>query len=126
MYYVQYVHARITGILVKAKEQGLIDDIEFSRGMDLERLEEDEELKLIKNPGRVSGAGGEKRGYPPSPRDLYLFDDPGIGLSRLLQPHKVIVEDAPLCRARLSLVLAVKKVIRNGLCLLGVSAPERM
>ena len=40
--------------------------------------------------------------------------------------HKVIMGDAPLSLARLSLVLAVKKVIRNGLALLGVSAPERM
>jgi arginyl-tRNA synthetase len=40
--------------------------------------------------------------------------------------HKVIMEDRSLSLARLSLVLAVKKVIRNGLTLLGVSAPERM
>ena len=40
--------------------------------------------------------------------------------------HKVIMEDKPLSLARLSLILAVKKVIRNGLSLLGVSAPERM
>jgi arginyl-tRNA synthetase len=40
--------------------------------------------------------------------------------------HKVITEDTELTMARVSLVLAVKKVIRNGLFLLGVSAPERM
>lgn len=40
--------------------------------------------------------------------------------------HKVITEDMELTLARVSLVLAVKKVIRNGLFLLGVSAPERM
>ncbi|MCG8566938.1 MAG: hypothetical protein MI747_17840, partial [Desulfobacterales bacterium] len=40
--------------------------------------------------------------------------------------HKVVTEDAELSTARLSLVLSVKKVIRNGLTLLGVQAPERM
>ena len=40
--------------------------------------------------------------------------------------HKVITENKEKTLARLSLVLGVKKVIRNGLSLLGVSAPERM
>jgi arginyl-tRNA synthetase len=40
--------------------------------------------------------------------------------------HKVITDDRDQTLARLSLVLSVKKVIRNGLSLLGVSAPERM
>jgi len=37
-----------------------------------------------------------------------------------------IVEDAPLRDARLALVLGVQQVVRNGLTLLGVSAPESM
>ena len=40
--------------------------------------------------------------------------------------EQFIVEDAPLRNARLALVLAVQQVIRNGLALLGVSAPESM
>ena len=40
--------------------------------------------------------------------------------------HRVLVEDSMLRCGRLNLVLAVQKVIRNGLNLLGVSAPERM
>ena len=40
--------------------------------------------------------------------------------------EKFIVEDASLRNARLALVLAVGRVIRNGLTLLGVSAPESM
>jgi arginyl-tRNA synthetase len=40
--------------------------------------------------------------------------------------EKWIVEDAPLRNARLTLVLAVQQVIRNGLGILGVSAPESM
>ena len=40
--------------------------------------------------------------------------------------EKFIVEEAPLRNARLTLVLAVQQVIRNGLGILGVSAPETM
>jgi arginyl-tRNA synthetase len=40
--------------------------------------------------------------------------------------EKFIVEDAALRNARLALVLAAQQVIRNGLTLLGVSAPESM
>ena len=40
--------------------------------------------------------------------------------------EQFIVEDAALRNARLALVLAVQQVVRNGLTLLGVSAPETM
>jgi arginyl-tRNA synthetase len=40
--------------------------------------------------------------------------------------HRVLSEDFLLSEGRLYLVLAVQKVIRNGLTLLGVSAPEKM
>jgi arginyl-tRNA synthetase len=38
----------------------------------------------------------------------------------------VLVDEEGLAQARLYLVIAVKKIIRNGLTLLGVSAPEKM
>mgnify|MGYP003546408160 CR=1 FL=1 len=40
--------------------------------------------------------------------------------------HQFIVDDARLRNARLMLVLALQQVVRNGLILLGVSAPEAM
>ncbi|PLX54100.1 MAG: arginine--tRNA ligase, partial [Desulfobacteraceae bacterium] len=40
--------------------------------------------------------------------------------------HRVLSDDPILSKGRLYLVLAVRKVIRNGLALLGVSAPEKM
>jgi arginyl-tRNA synthetase len=40
--------------------------------------------------------------------------------------HRVLVDDPVVAQARLYLVTAVKKIIRNGLVLLGVSAPEKM
>jgi len=40
--------------------------------------------------------------------------------------HRVLVEDEARRDARLNLSLAVRQIIRNGLSLLGVSAPEVM
>ena len=40
--------------------------------------------------------------------------------------EKVLVEDAALMRARLALVVATRQVLRNGLGLIGVSAPDQM
>ena len=126
VYYVQYVHARITGILNKALEQGLIEGVEFGSGMCLERLEQDEELGLIK---ALAGFREqvEKSAATLHPHVIFTYL---MGLASAFHAyynrHKVITDDENLSRARLSLVLAVKKVIRNGLSLLGVSAPERM
>jgi arginyl-tRNA synthetase len=40
--------------------------------------------------------------------------------------ERVLVEDAELARARLALLAATRQVLRNGLAVLGVSAPESM
>jgi arginyl-tRNA synthetase len=40
--------------------------------------------------------------------------------------HRVLTDDSVLTQARLHLITAVQKIIRNGLVLLGVSAPEKM
>ncbi len=126
VYYVQYVHARITGILLKAKEQGLIDQIDFKQGKHLGRLVAEEELKLIKQVAAFQEQV-EKSASTLHPHVIFTYL---MGLASAFHAyynkHKVITEDQELSLGRLSLVLAVKKVIRNGLGLLGVSAPERM
>ncbi len=126
VYYVQYVHARITGILLKAKEQGLIEAIEFVQGKHLDRLMEDEELNLIKNlAGFQEQVEKSARTLHPHVIFTYMMSL-ASAFHGYYNKHKVITEDVELSGARLSLVLSVKKVIRNGLDLLGVSAPERM
>nr|WP_320193742.1 arginine--tRNA ligase [uncultured Desulfobacter sp.] len=126
VYYVQYVHARITGILNKAKDEGLIDQTDFNVGVNLEQLVTEEELKLIK---QVAGFREqvEKSAATLHPHVIFTYlTTLAAAFHAYYNNHKVIMDDKPLSLARLSLVLAVKKVIRNGLALLGVSAPERM
>jgi arginyl-tRNA synthetase len=126
VYYVQYVHARITGILLKAKGEGLIKEIEFQQGEHLGLLTTQEEINLIKI---LAGFGEqvEKSADTLHPHVIFTYlMSLASAFHGYYNKHKVITEDKNLSRSRLALVLSVKKVIRNGLGLLGVSAPERM
>jgi arginyl-tRNA synthetase len=121
VYYIQYAHARIGSVFEKAGEKGLSP----SKGF-LNLLTLPEEIEIIKK--------------------LLLFPDTVVESALSLSPHKIafylqemasqfhiyynrnriIGDDARLTSARLYLVGCVKTVIKNGLRLLGVSAPERM
>ncbi len=127
VYYVQYVHARITGILAKAKEQGIIDQTDMEKGLCLEKLTEQDEITLMKLMAKF-GEQVEKSAETLHPHLIFTYlMSLAAAFHGYYNRHKVIItEDRELSCARLSLVLAVKKVIRNALSLLGVSAPDRM
>ncbi len=130
VYYVQYAHARICSIFRKAEEKGLnfkIPDIE-----ELSCLKLSEEIDLIRNIVE----------FPYILKEIVLHLEPhrltyyltslasvfhryfNLGTSK--PEHRVISDDPTLTNARLALSEAVRIVIKNGLTLLGVSAPERM
>ncbi|MCF6249001.1 MAG: arginine--tRNA ligase [Desulfobacula sp.] len=126
VYYVQYVHARITGILIKATKESLIFDIDFDKGKHLDLLQEKEEINLLKimNSFRENV---EKSATSLHPHVIFTYlMSLASAFHGYYNKHKVITANKEQTLARLSLVLSVKKVIRNGLTLLGVSAPERM
>ena len=126
VYYVQYVHARITGILMKAQEEGLIDSTELSSGLHVSHLQKPEEIDLLKKLGTFKESV-EKSATTLHPHVIFTYLMSLAGAFHgYYNKHKVITQETDQSLARLSLVLAVKKVIRNGLALLGVSAPERM
>lgn len=126
VYYVQYVHARITGILMKAEEQSLISGIDFKPGRHLGQLLEKEEIDLLKILNSFK-ENVEKSAISLHPHVIFTYlMSLASAFHGYYNRHKVITADKHQSLARLSLVLAVKKVIRNGLALLGVSAPERM
>jgi len=125
VYYVQYVHARIASILRKAEEQGsnsLADPDEVS----LARIEAPEEIDLIKLLDRYPEVLVRSAGLMEPHRVAYFLMDLASAFHTYYNKHKVLGEDAQLTIGRLYLVRAVQKVIRNGLGLLGVSAPDRM
>ena len=130
VYYVQYVHARISSILAKACENGVVPKEKLNwndGGPDcLDRLGKPEEIELLKIMSRF-GENVEKSAETLHPHVIYTYlMTLASAFHSYYNKHKVITDDRELSAARLFLVGAVKKVIRNGLTLLGVSAPERM
>ncbi|MCM2284898.1 MAG: arginine--tRNA ligase [Desulfobacula sp.] len=126
VYYVQYVHARITGILLKAKQENLIQEIDFKKGRHLNLLDAEEEISLLKILYTFR-ENVEKSALELHPHVIFNYlMNLAAAFHGYYNRHKVISDDRDQTLARLSLVLSVKKVIRNGLTLLGVTAPERM
>jgi len=121
VYYVQYAHARIAGILTLASERG----VDYADG-DLALLSHPAELALI--------------------RRMLLLPEVVEGVACTLEPHhlphyalelatafhdfyekcRVVSDDLPLSKARLKLVAACRNALARTLGLMGVSAPERM
>ena len=124
VYYVQYGHARLCSILLQAKEKE-VHRQPFSE-VDTALLGESEELKLLKGiaafPGMIEGAALE---LAPHRVIFFLMELAGLFHS-YYNKHKVLTEDAGLTQARLYLVDALRIVFRNGLQIVGLSAPEKM
>jgi arginyl-tRNA synthetase len=125
VYYVQYAHARICSVMRKAAERD-ITPAELSADL-LAHLDTAEDLRLLKllaqYPGAVeSGA----RNLSPHFISTYLQELAGA-LHRYYHANTILGADTPeVISARLRLLMAVAQVVRNGLGLLGVSAPESM
>jgi len=124
VYYVQYAHARISRVL----SQFSSDDAELAKlaDTDLSLLTAPREAsllaKLAEYPEMLEKALDE---LGPHQVAFYLRDLAGE-LHSYYNAERVLVDDEALKRARLALYLATRQVIRNGLSLIGVSAPAQM
>ena len=121
VYYVQYAHARVAGILMFASERG----IDYADG-DVSLLTHPAEMALV--------------------RKMLLLPELVESIAHTLEPHhlphyavelatvfhdfyekcRVVTDDEPLTKARLKLVAACRTALARTLALMGVSAPERM
>ncbi|MGA2187629.1 MAG: arginine--tRNA ligase [Steroidobacteraceae bacterium] len=125
VYYIQYAHARVASVMRQLGERGTLHDGE--RGLEsLARLTEPQELQLVKRvasfPEIVQQCAVQR-----APHTLvHYLRDLANDFHTYYSAHQFIVDDAPLRDARLTLALATQVVIRNGLGLLGVSAPVTM
>ncbi len=127
VYYVQYVHARISSIMEKAAERGIdISEICNAGYNQIHGLTEPEEIQLIKALSRYPEVIAAAGNFMEPHRITYYLMELASGFHTYYNKHKVLTDDSDLTFARLYLVTAVQKVIRNGLELLGVSAPEKM
>lgn len=125
VYYVQYVHARIASIMRKAREQG-VDPETPAYNDALARIEASEEIALIKLLDRYPEVLVRSAALMEPHRVTYFLMELASAFHSYYNKHKVLGEDVQLTSGRLYLVRAVQKVIRNGLQLLGVSAPDKM
>jgi arginyl-tRNA synthetase len=122
VFYVQYAHARIAGILREAASAGTA----AADATALARLEDDREWALIhalaELPEVIRHAGLRRE-----PHRLCAYARDVAEAFHLFYTHcRVLTDDAELSAARLALVEATRIVLRRVLGLVGVSAPDRM
>jgi arginyl-tRNA synthetase len=121
VYYVQYAHARICSVLRKwggdatTLREAALDSLVHPTALNLMLL-------MAKYPKVLTEAA---RDFAPHDIAFYLRDLASAYHS-YYDAEKVLVDDELLKRARLALLAATAQVIRNGLALLGVGAPENM
>ena len=121
VYYIQYAHARVCSVL--QQWGGVESDL---RGADLSPLAGERELALCARLGAfaelVQNAAAD---HAPHQIAFYLKDLAG-DFHAWYNAERMLVDDEALKLARLALASAVRRVLKNGLALLGVSAPESM
>ena len=125
VYYIQYAHARVASVKRQLAERGIAHDAAHGNAS-LDRLAQPQEMLLIKRLvayPEVVRQGALQR----APHSLvHYLRDLANDFHTYYSAHQFIVDDAALRDARLNLAFATQIVIRNGLALLGVSAPETM
>ena len=122
VYYVQYAHARICSIF----EQATLDSDDIIIDANSELLVQKQEKELIKLldqfPEKISTAAKQL-----SPHIVVNYlRDVATTLHSFYNAHQVLIDDQLLSHARLKLIRATQIVIKNGLTLLDVNAPQKM
>jgi arginyl-tRNA synthetase len=125
VFYIQYAHARVSSVMRQLAERGLSHDA-ANGAASLAALIEPQEQVLIKQLCRYPQII-EQSALQRAPHTLvHYLRELANDFHTYYSAHQFIVEDAGLRDARISLALASQTVIRNGLGLLGVCAPDTM
>jgi arginyl-tRNA synthetase len=121
VFYIQYAHARICSVLTQWG--GKLSDLQQA---DLGPLTQAHEIALMQRlssyPETVADAATD---LAPHTIANYL-KELASELHSYYNEYKFLIEDEAVKIARLSLIAATQQVLKNGLYLLGVSAPEKM
>ncbi len=126
VYYVQYAHARICSLLEKAKEKNISYSLEeLENNLHLLNTKEDLDLLkcMAKFPETISICA---ENLSPHHLSFYLQELASL-LHRYYNEHKILdTNNLELTKTRINLFLGVKQILKTGLFLLGVEAPNRM
>lgn len=127
VYYVQYVHARICSVFREAAKAGLPAASSEARSGSAPLLDHPSErallVKLAWFPETLASCEAL---LSPHPLPAYLMELAGLFHAFYEQCRVVDAANQPLSRERLNLCAGVRAIIKEGLDLLGVSAPEQM
>ena len=121
VFYLQYAHARIFSILRKAAEE-----YSFDGDVQLNLLKEDAETSLIKTlfkfPGAIQSAADAREPH----RLINYLNDVASAFTTFYHDCRIIGVDPNLAQARIELAKTTAQALKNGLTILGITAPERM
>jgi arginyl-tRNA synthetase len=124
VFYVQYANARINSIFSHAREKKI--ESENLSHADFSLLTSPEELRIIKKmllyPMIFEGAVNT---HEPHRITFYLQELSGM-FHPFYNKYRVVTDDAELSRARLALCHGVRILLREGLGILGIAAPDKM
>ena len=129
IYYVQYAHARICSIFrhaAEGKPQLIAAGVPTPGAIDASKLIEPEEKELIAWLARSMDIIARSAETCEPHRLTDYLEKIAELLHSYYNKHQVVVEDETLAAARLALMLVTKRVLSNGLKILGVRAPEKM
>jgi len=121
VYYVQYAHARICSVLASwAGDRRALGQVSLAAldSAPAQALM----LELAKYPEMLSNAA---RDFAPHDVSFYLREL-AASYHSYYDAERILVDDPVLREARLALVAATAQVLRNGLAVLGVGAPQKM
>lgn len=125
VYYIQYAHARIASVMRQLAERGLTWDREQGSSQ-LGRLSEPHEEQLLRTLSRYPEVIETAVRYHEPHQVAHYLREIANDFHTYYNAHTFLVSEPALRDARLCLINAAGQVIRNGLALLGVSAPLTM
>ena len=122
VYYLQYAHARIANLIVRYN-----NDITQETNLDLSLLTKKDEILLIKKLSAFPTKMNEiYESLEPRKLATYL-EEVAASYHRFYGNHKVInLDNIPLSYARKNLCNATQIILKTGLSILGITAPEKM
>jgi arginyl-tRNA synthetase len=123
VFYVQYAHARISNVFFTAKDNEI--DMSSLGKANLSLFAADEiELakKVLSFPEVIEKAAESLEGH----RLTYYLQELAANFHSYYKKNRVVTDDIPLTLARLALLECVRNVIKQGLSLMGISAPDKM
>jgi len=123
VYYIQYAYARICSVFRQLQDK---NQVWHHNQATLERLDNQHEQALLVTLSRFPEVI-EMAADAYEPHQLtYYLRDLAQNFHTFYDSHKILVDDEALRHARLSLIAVCQQVLRNGLSIIGVSAPEVM